>query len=100
MVAMNASVGMLNLLYKYKFCGLPKGVNMPPKFAAIFCIIKVNAIYCFLFVDESTKYPSGKKVSSAMSLASSIEPKNVTYTSASIQARVVLKILTIFVANT
>ena len=31
--------------YKNKFCGLPKGVNIPPRFAATFCIINVNAIY-------------------------------------------------------
>ena len=77
MVATNSPVGILNLVYRYKFCGLPNGVSIPPKLAAIFCIIKVNAIYFCLPVDESTKKPSGKKVSNAISLAISIEPKKV-----------------------
>ena len=48
---------------------------MPPKLAAIFCMIKVKAV-SFLFPHESsTKYPRGKKVMSAMSLAMIIEPK-------------------------
>ena len=44
-ICINSNVGILNLVYKYKFCGLPNGVNIPPKFAAIFCIINVKAIY-------------------------------------------------------
>ena len=35
-------------------------MSIPPRFAAIFCIIKVNAIYLRFPVVESTKNPSGK----------------------------------------
>ena len=100
MVETNAPVGIVNLVYKYKFCGFPNGVSMPPKFAAIFCMINVNAIYFFFPAEESTKYPSGKKVKSAISLAMSIEPKKVIYTSAKIEARVFLKSNTILRAKT
>lgn len=90
---------MVNFVYKYKFCGLPNGVSIPPRFAAIFCIIKVNVIYFCLPVDDNTKYPSGKNVKSAISLAINIDPKKVIYTSARMLARVVLKSRTIFLAS-
>ena len=76
-IAINSPLGMLNFEYKKRFCGFPNGVSIPPKFAAMFCIINVNAMYFFLPVEESTKYPSGKKVNNAMSFAISIEPINV-----------------------
>ena len=44
MIAIKRPVGILNLEYRYRFWGLPKGVSIPPRFAAMFCIIKVNAI--------------------------------------------------------
>ena len=50
---------------------------MPPRFAAMFCMMNVNAMYFSFFVVFSTKNPSGRNVSSAMSLAISIEPMNV-----------------------
>ena len=93
---MNSIKGILNFVYKYKFCGLPNGVNIPPKFAAIFCIIKVNAICFFLPAASNTKYPNGKKVKSAISLAISILPIKVTYTKAKTHARKFLNLLTIF----
>ena len=76
-IAINSKVGMLNLVYKYRFCGFPKGVSIPPKLAAIFCIIKVNAIYLLFPVEVKTNRPNGRKVSSAISLAMSIEPIKV-----------------------
>ena len=79
---------------------MPKGVSMPPRFAAIFCIINVNAIYFCFPVLLSTRKPSGRNVSSAMSLAMSIEPMNVIYTSASTLMRAVLKKCTILRAIT
>ena len=54
-IFMNSPVGMAYLLYRYKFWGFPKGVSMPPKFAAIFCIINVNAMYFVLPVEFNTK---------------------------------------------
>ena len=99
MVAVNSPVGILNLVYRYKFCGFPNGVSIPPRFAAIFCMIKVNAMYFVFPVEERTKYPRGKKVKSAISLAMSIEPKKVTYESAKTQARAFLKSPTIFSAK-
>ena len=98
-VSINSPVGILNFVYKYRFCGLPNGVSIPPRLAAMFCIIKVNAMYFFLPVEDKTKYPSGRKVKSAMSLAINIEPIKVIYASARIEARVFLKILTIFCAK-
>ena len=77
-IKVNSPVGIANFVYKYKFCGLPNGVSIPPRFAAMFCIMKVNAIYFSFPVEVRTKYPSGKKVKSAISLAISIEPKKVT----------------------
>ena len=53
-------------------------MSIPPRFAAMFCIIKVNAMYLCLPVLERTKYPSGRKVRSAISFAMSIEPIKVT----------------------
>ena len=47
-IRQNSPVGMLKNEYKYKFCGLPKGVSIPPKFAEIFCKINRYAI-CFSF---------------------------------------------------
>ena len=94
----NSAFGILNTEYKYKFCGFPKGVSIPPRFAAIFCIINVNAIYFSFFVVVSTKYPSGRNVKSAISFAISIEPINVIYTSAKTAKRAFLKYCTIFLA--
>ena len=54
-IPINSSVGILKNEYKYKFCGLPNGVNIPPKLAAIFCIINVKAIYFSLWVVVKTK---------------------------------------------
>ena len=48
---------------------------MPPRFAAMFCMIKVRAVSFLLPQESSTKYPSGKKVMSAMSFAMTIDPK-------------------------
>ena len=95
----NSVFEMLNFVYKYKFCGLPKGVSIPPRFAAMFCIIKVNAIYLFLPVVLRTYSPKGKNVSSAISLAMSIEPIKVIYTSARTAIRIFLKICMIFLAR-
>ena len=55
MMRRNSAVGMPYFVYRYKFCGLPNGVSMPPRFAAIFCIINVNGRYFFLPVDDRTK---------------------------------------------
>ena len=63
---------------------------MPPRLAAIFCMMKVNAMYFSFPVDVSTRYPSGRNVSSAMSFAISMEPINVMYTSASTLIRAFL----------
>ena len=90
MIRTNSRFGISYFEYRYRFCGLPNGVSIPPKFAAIFCIINVTAIYFSLCVAVRTKYPSGRKVSSAMSLAISIEPINVMYTSARTLARAFL----------
>ena len=76
-IPINSIVGILNLVNRYRFCGFPKGVNIPPRFAAMFCIMNVKHIYFSFFVLERTKYPRGRKVSSAISLAISIEPINV-----------------------
>ena len=46
----------------------------------MFCMMKVKIIYFCCPEDLRTKYPSGKKVSSAISLAISIEPTNVIMT--------------------
>ena len=48
---------------------------MPPRFAAMFCMMNTKAV-SFLFPhDSSTKNPRGRKVTSAMSFAMIIEPK-------------------------
>ena len=98
-IFINSSVGILNFEYKKRFCGFPKGVSIPPRFAAMFCIIKVKAIYFSFLVVVSTKYPSGKKVKSAMSLAMSIEPINVINISVKMQIRAFFTFLTIFCAT-
>ena len=54
-------------------------------------MIKTNAVSFLLPHDSSTKYPSGRKVTSAMSFAMIIEPKKVTNTSASVILRMFLK---------
>ena len=77
MMRMKSPFGISNFVYRYRFCGLPNGVSMPPRFAAMFCITNVNAMYFCLPVVVSTKYPSGRKVRSAISLAISIEPIKV-----------------------
>ena len=77
---------------------MPKGVSIPPRFAAIFCIIKMGAINFSLPVAESERYPRGKKVKSAMSLARNIEPIKVIYTSAKASVRVLPVSVTIFLA--
>ncbi len=38
-----------------------EGVSIPPRFAAIFCIMKVKDIIFFLPVEESTRYPKGQE---------------------------------------
>ena len=65
----------------------------------MFCIIKVNAIYLVFFVVESTKYPRGKNVRSAMSLAMSMEPMKVIYTRPRTLILAFLKSWTIFRAS-
>ena len=55
MMRRNSAVGMPNFVYRYRFCGLPNGISMPPRFAAIFCIINVNGRYFSLPVDDRTK---------------------------------------------
>ena len=57
-------------------------MSIPPRFAAMFCIMKVNAIYFRFPVDSRTKKPSGRNVRSAISFAISIEPIKVMQTSA------------------
>ena len=99
-IMVNSPVAMLNFVYKYKFWGLPKGVSIPPKFAAMFCIIKVNAIYFCLPVVDKTRYPRGRNVSNAISFAINIEPIKVTYASANTHERADLNNNTIFCANT
>lgn len=61
----------------YRFWGLPKGVNIPPRLADTFCKTKRYAIYFSSFITERAKYPKGKKVISAISLAIIIEPIKV-----------------------
>ena len=56
---------------------MPNGVSMPPRFAAMFCIMNVNGMYFSFPVVVSTRYPSGRNVRSAMSFAMSMEPMNV-----------------------
>ena len=98
-IDINSRFGILNAEYKYRFCGLPNGVSIPPRFAAMFCIMNVNAIYFVFFVVVRTKYPSGKNVSSAISFAISIDPMNVMYTSARTAIRAFLKSCTTFLAR-
>ena len=50
---------------------------MPPRLAEIFCRTNRYAIYFSCFVTLSAKYPSGKKVISAISFAIIIEPIKV-----------------------
>ena len=50
---------------------------MPPRLAAMFCMIKVKIMYLRLPVEDSTRKPRGRKVRSAMSFAISIEPRKV-----------------------
>ena len=54
-IFINSRSGISNVEYRYRFCGFPNGVSIPPKFAAIFCIINVNAIYFCIPVDAKTK---------------------------------------------
>ena len=77
MMPMNSPVGIKYRLYKYRFWGLPKGVSMPPRLAAMFCKINTVATSSFLPAVEKTKYPRGRKVISAISLAMSMEPMKV-----------------------
>ena len=56
---------------------MPKGVNIPPKFADMFCKIKRYGMYFSCFATLTVKYPSGKKVISAISFAIIIEPIKV-----------------------
>ena len=56
---------------------MPKGVSIPPRLAEIFCNINRYAIYFSFLVTDKAKYPRGKKVISAISLAIIIEPKKV-----------------------
>ena len=92
-------VGIANRLYKNRLCGLPNGVTMPPRLAARFCSKKVMAAYSVCPAAVSTARLSGRKVSSAMSLASSIEPVKVTATSATTQRRSVCSRMTIASAS-
>ena len=68
--------------YKYRFCGLPNGVSIPPRFAASVCIVKVKAIYFLFPVLSNVKKPRGRKVSRAISFAMIIEPMYVINTKA------------------
>ena len=77
MMLMNSPSGMLNFEYRYRFCGLPNGVSIPPRFAAIVWSINTYAMYFFLPELSRTKYPSGRNVRSAMSFAMNIEPMKV-----------------------
>ena len=55
MIRRNSALPMPNLVYRYRFCGLPNGVSIPPRLAAMFCMMKVNDIRCCLFAVCSTK---------------------------------------------
>ena len=44
MILMNSRFGISNFVYKYRFCGFPNGVSIPPRFAAMFCMIKTYAM--------------------------------------------------------
>ena len=52
-------------------------MSIPPKFADTFCSTKRYAIYFSSFITDRAKYPSGKKVISAISLAIIIDPIKV-----------------------
>ena len=98
-IFINSKSSIWYFVYRYRFCGFPNGVSIPPKLAAIFCIINVNAIYRFLFAVDNTKYPSGRNVRRAMSLAINMEPMKVMYTNAKMLLRVVLNICITFFAR-
>ena len=55
-------------------------------------------MYFCLPVELSTRYPKGKKVKSAISLAISMEPIKVMYTNTRIAIRALRKYWTIFLA--
>ena len=73
-------------------------MSIPPRFAAIFWIMKMGAIYFSFPVEEREIYPSGKNVKRAISLAKNIEPIKVIYTSARASVRVFPVSATIFLA--
>ena len=86
--------------YRYRFCGLPNGVSIPPRLAEKFCMIKRNARSRPRSAESRIIAPSGRKVSSAMSLTMNMELKKVIAHSARQQLRAVEKRATSFRART
>ena len=78
---------------------MPKGVSIPPRFAARVCRVKVTGISFLLPVESSTKKLRGRKVSRAMSLAIIMEPIYVINISAVTAERTVCRESTILRAR-
>ena len=74
---------------RYRFWGLPTGVNMLPKFAPIVCktIVEINSFCCPVIV--RIIMPKGTNVSSDTSLVMNMLEKKHSRESTSINCRVV-----------
>ena len=79
---------MWNAEYRYRFCGLPTGVSMLPRLAAMVCNVITGIKRLVLPVSVSSITANGTNVISATSLVMNIELKKHKKTSIRARPRV------------
>ena len=63
-------------VYRNRFCGLPNGVAILPRFAAIVCNVMIGIKYCLRSIISNTNIAKGTNVINATSLVMNIDEKN------------------------
>ena len=78
---------MPDAVNRYRFCGLPTGVSMLPRFAATVMSVATRHSRASMFARRSTTSASGTNVMSATSFVTSMLAKNARAASAAVTAR-------------
>ena len=93
MVSTSSPNDIPDCAYRYRFCGLPIGVSMLPRFAASVCNMTSGTASRRLSESLSTTSANGTKVMSATSLVATMLKKKGRKTSTSIILRVLSALL-------
>lgn len=95
----NTSKDIEYVLYKYKFCGLPIGVSILPRFAAIVCKTIIGISRELSFVIDRISIVNGTNVISATSFVINILQKKQSSTRRSVSDFVVFIFDKVFIAR-